>query len=75
MSTTPSLQTAQTIWHHWQGGQSFDALPESGRPHTRAEGYAVQACLPQASGRSVLGWKIAATSTAGQQHILSLIHI
>ncbi len=69
MSTSPCLQTAQTIWQHWQGGQSFDALPEAGRPQTRAEGYAVQACLPQASGRSVLGWKIAATSAAGQQHI------
>lgn len=69
MSTSPLLHTAQTIWQHWQGGQTFDALPAAGRPHTRADGYAVQACLPQASGRSVLGWKIAATSTVGQQHI------
>ena len=69
MSQTPSLQTAQTLWQHWQAGTTLGHLPEACRPQTRAQGYAAQACLPQVSGRSVRGWKIAATSAAGQSHI------
>jgi 2-keto-4-pentenoate hydratase len=34
-----------------------------------AQGYAAQAQLPVVSGRPVVGWKIAATSTNGQAHI------
>ena len=68
--TSPSeLTAAQSIWQHWHEGRSMASLPAHCRPQTRAQGYAVQACLPQASGRSVLGWKIAATSAAGQSHI------
>ena len=63
------LSAAHHIWRHWQNGESLDELPADIRPHTRAEGYAAQACLPEASGREVPGWKIAATSKAGQQHI------
>ena len=69
MSQTPSAEAAQLIWQHWQNGQPFDNLPPQCRPQTRAQGYAAQAGLPQASGRSVQGWKIAATSAAGQSHI------
>ncbi|MFM7024838.1 MAG: 2-keto-4-pentenoate hydratase [Limnohabitans sp.] len=69
MPHPPSLQAARELWHHWQTGSSLEHLPETCRPHTRAEGYAAQACLPQVSGRSVRGWKIAATSAAGQNHI------
>ncbi len=66
---TSPMTTADFIWRHWQAGESLDTLPPHLRPRTRAEGYAAQAGLPQASGRDVLGWKIAATSSAGQQHI------
>lgn len=45
------------------------SLPSQSRPSTRAEGYACQAQLPAVSGQAVVGWKIAATSLAGQQHI------
>ncbi len=68
-STDLAMTAAQLLWRRWQSGDSLDTLPQDCRPHTRAEGYAAQACLPQASGREVLGWKIAATSSAGQQHI------
>ena len=44
-------------------------LPSTCRPHARAQGYACQAALPSAARRDVLGWKIAATSAAGQRHI------
>jgi 2-keto-4-pentenoate hydratase len=45
------------------------ALPEAIRPTMRAEGYAVQALLNQRSAFPLFGWKIAATSKAGQTHL------
>ncbi len=53
----------------WQAGAVIEALPANVRPQDRAEGYAIQACLERLSADSVRGWKIAATSTAGQKHI------
>jgi len=64
-----SRQAAQVIWSHWQSGQVLRALPETCRPQTVQQGYAAQAQLPGVAGRSVVGWKIAATSTNGQAHI------
>lgn len=69
MSHPDPQPAARLLWQHWQAGTVLDTLPETCRPATRAQGYAAQAALPEASGRSVLGWKIAATSSAGQQHI------
>ena len=57
------------LFDHWRGGAVQDALPEALRPGTRAEGYAVQARLERRSARPLFGWKIAATSAAGQLHI------
>ncbi|MGV7215322.1 2-keto-4-pentenoate hydratase [Bradyrhizobium sp. UFLA05-112] len=54
---------------HWSAGTKLDALENSLRPHTRSEGYAIQAALESASGGKLFGWKIAATSEAGQKHI------
>ena len=45
------------------------ALPESVRPRTRADAYAVQAALAGRSAHPLFGWKIAATSVAGQRHL------
>ena len=64
-----ALESAQILWQHWQAGTCLVHLPETCRPSSRAQGYACQAALPAASGREVLGWKIAATSDAGQRHI------
>jgi 2-keto-4-pentenoate hydratase len=61
--------SARLIWAHWQSGQVLRGLPESCRPVTVAQGHAAQARLPAVSGRQVVGWKIAATSTNGQVHI------
>lgn len=68
MNATVDL-AARLLWEHWQSGTKLAALPSHLRPADRAQGHAVQARLPDASGRAVLGWKIAATSTAGQAHI------
>ncbi len=60
---------AAILWQHWQERTHFDELPSSCRPAGRAEGYAVQAEIARLSGQNVAGWKIAATSAAGQKHI------
>ena len=60
---------AATLWRNWQQSLRIQALPESVRPVDRAEAYAIQAKLADLSGQSVAGWKIAATSLAGQSHI------
>ena len=60
---------AATLWRHWQQSTRLAELPAHCRPETRAEGYAIQAELARQSGQSIVGWKIAATSKAGQQHI------
>jgi 2-keto-4-pentenoate hydratase len=60
---------AAILWQHWQQSTRLDELPAQCRPGSRAEGYAIQAEVAKLSGQSIVGWKIAATSTAGQQHI------
>jgi 2-keto-4-pentenoate hydratase len=57
------------LWTHWQEGKRLPTLPEQIRPVTRAEGYAIQAELEKRSSAPLFGWKIAATSIAGQKHI------
>lgn len=59
---------AEILSTSWAEGRHIDALPAHARPQQRSEAYAVQS-LWQANGHRVAGWKIAATSVAGQQHI------
>ena len=54
---------------HWREGRRMAALPAALRPKTREEGYAIQARLERRSAKPLFGWKIAATSKAGQAHI------
>jgi 2-keto-4-pentenoate hydratase len=56
---------SQVLVQHWRDGSKLDALETRLRPQSRADGYAVQAAL----GGQLFGWKIAATSEAGQKHI------
>jgi 2-keto-4-pentenoate hydratase len=69
MDSTAARRAAEILWQHWRQGARIDALPESIRPHTRAEGYLVQREVQACAGQSLFGWKIAATSSAGQAHI------
>ena len=65
-----AIQTAaQTIWRQWNDSTRIDSLPAECRPASRAEAYAIQAELERISGQTRRGWKIAATSVAGQKHI------
>ena len=69
MTDSKNRNAAALIWNCWQNGTVMDNLPENLRPATRAEGYAIQAQITTLSDASIFGWKIAATSTAGQEHI------
>lgn len=60
---------ADLLWQSWHNGQRMPALPPACRPTSRVEGYAIQATLEQRSNTPLFGWKIAATSVAGQKHI------
>jgi 2-keto-4-pentenoate hydratase len=69
MTSEGTQQAAQLLWRTWQLGEQLDALPAPIRPASRHDGYAVQAAVQTASGQALYGWKIAATSAAGQKHI------
>jgi 2-keto-4-pentenoate hydratase len=62
-------RAAAELWRHFVGRTKLDALPADCRPADRAEGYLVQTAVAALSGQSITGWKIAATSQAGQKHI------
>jgi 2-keto-4-pentenoate hydratase len=64
------LQAAADLLHElWREGRRVPELPPALRPAGRAEAYAVQALLERHSATPIAGWKIAATSSAGQRHI------
>ena len=69
MTSSQVLDASNLLWDHWTGERRLDQIPEPIRPSSRADGYAVQATLEQRSGAPLFGWKIAATSVAGQKHI------
>jgi 2-keto-4-pentenoate hydratase len=69
MTEEQIAHAASLLWAHWQEGRRLEALPDGCRPSTRREGYAVQALLERRSAHPRVGWKIAATSAAGQAHI------
>ena len=62
-------QSAAAIWQASTNARPIAGLPSGTMPQNRAEGYAVQQALARLSGQQAFGWKIAATSVAGQKHI------
>src|SRR5579859_1576131 len=60
---------AQTLQNHWRSGTKLQTLDAAQRPHSRTEAYAIQAEIERSSSAKLFGWKIAATSEAGQKHI------
>jgi 2-keto-4-pentenoate hydratase len=60
---------AAILWKNWHERTRIDQLPQEARPADRAAGYAAQKEVVRISGQKVAGWKIAATSVAGQKHI------
>jgi 2-keto-4-pentenoate hydratase len=66
---TDFTAAADLLVSNWQATTRISELPQSMRPTSRAEGYEAAAAVAARSGSSVAGWKIAATSEAGQKHI------
>ena len=62
-------EAARLLWTCRLSGTVIDALPAALRPRDTITGHAIQAALPDVADRPVVGWKIAATSAAGQAHI------
>jgi 2-keto-4-pentenoate hydratase len=60
---------SRTLNDHWRAGTKFGGLETQLRPRDRAEAYAIQAAIENHSAGKLFGWKIAATSAAGQKHI------
>lgn len=69
MTSQASQQAADLLWQTLSGGTRIEALPEALRPQTRAEGYAIQALVNAQCEVPPAGWKIAATSKSGQEHL------
>ena len=63
------IAASRTLNDHWRAGTKFGGLDATQRPRDRAEGYAIQAAIERTSDKPLFGWKIAATSEAGQKHI------
>lgn len=59
----------EILLHAWQHDLSIEALPPTLRPTDLDAGYAIQDAVIAATGEAVIGYKIAATSAAGQTHI------
>jgi len=60
---------SRTLHDHWLAGTKLGGLETSLRPRDRSEAYAIQAAIESHAGGKLFGWKIAATSKAGQKHI------
>jgi 2-keto-4-pentenoate hydratase len=69
MQPGKAAQAAEILWSAWRDGRRLAALPEACRPRSVDEGYAVQDAMAVNHGGGIIGWKIAATSVAGQRHI------
>jgi 2-keto-4-pentenoate hydratase len=69
MTDDSAREAAALLWRQRCDGTVIDALPPALRPRDHAQGHAIQSELPRVAGQHVVGWKIAATSLAGQQHI------
>ena len=71
MNLTPEAtdRAAALLWSTGRDHGRIDALPADVRPATPEAGFAVQAAVARHAADSRFGWKIAATSKAGQTHI------
>jgi 2-keto-4-pentenoate hydratase len=69
MTDHATQSAADLIWECWTTHRRIVAIPSEIAPATRRDGYAVQQRLASRSTARLFGWKIAATSKAGQAHI------
>jgi 2-keto-4-pentenoate hydratase len=60
---------ADLLWDCWMGQRRLETIPPEIAPASRRDGYAIQQHFETRSSSPLFGWKIAATSKAGQAHI------
>ena len=63
------MKAAELIWNSWKNGKKIETLPDEIMPHSRNEAYKIQEQIEVLSKKTIFGWKIAATSKDGQNHI------
>jgi len=68
MSNT-EREAAEILWNNWQANTCIETLPDACRPADIEAGYRVQEALVEVSGQKPVGYKIAASSQAGQSHL------
>jgi 2-keto-4-pentenoate hydratase len=69
MDQTAIARAAALLWRTRLTERRIDALPPEIRPGSLEEGYAIQEAMLELVQQPAVGWKIAATSAAGQKHI------
>jgi 2-keto-4-pentenoate hydratase len=69
MNQTLLKLASDHLWDAWSAGRTLTELPIDLKPLSRIDGYAIQSLLEARSEKPLYGWKIAATSIAGQTHI------
>ncbi len=69
MDQSHIAQAADFLWRTRIEQRRIESLPDPLRPRSLAEGYAIQDAMVASAAQPVAGWKIAATSKAGQAHI------
>ncbi len=62
-------QSSRLLWSSWESGEKISTLPKQCRPGSKLDAYKIQKHVTEISGSEKVGWKIAATSKAGQKHI------
>ncbi len=62
-------RAARFLLDHWDNASRADTIPQELIPASRAAAYDIAAAIGALKGDTVAGWKIAATSIAGQKHI------
>src|ERR1700682_1011287 len=69
LNEDPIAAASRTLHDHWRAGTKLAGLEPRLRPRSRTEAYAIQGKIETYSNAKLFGWKIAATSEAGQKHI------
>lgn len=65
----PAQKASDVLIGHWQKGTTLSELPADLKPSSVAQGYEIQSHIERLTSPPLWGWKIAATSIHGQQHI------
>ena len=69
MNTASARAASELLVGAWREGAVLEGLPAALHPANRVEGYLIQAQIEAVCEQPLFGWKIAATSAAGQAHI------